>query len=66
MTEHLPECPSGQRKWQRAEAPIYGAMCICRELSIAHERGLEVGYQRGMAAARDAEGYSPTATDNRP
>lgn len=49
MSDHLPECPSGQRKWQRAEAPMYGALCICRELRSCEQRAGKEAADRVMS-----------------
>jgi hypothetical protein len=36
--KHRPECPSGDAKWKRAEAPLYGLLCICDRLEECEQR----------------------------
>jgi hypothetical protein len=39
--KHRSECPSVDAKWKRAEAPLYGLLCICDRLEECEQRVLD-------------------------
>jgi hypothetical protein len=38
MSDHLPECPCNEARYQRMEAPMYGLLCICDRLRACEQR----------------------------